>query len=189
MDYCTLATARFSPVVQQIAKRFQELKIEHQIGQLKLKISGFINACGHHHIGHIGILEVERSGIACYQITFGGKANSTTTISEKTELGFSATGLVPAIVRLIAAYLKLSFNQIKTFIQTDRRVGIEPSKQPSIRINLLLLNQRQIIYESDILILFTRPTQAISYPFNFYKKSCRYNQLHPTSLRMQDSRI
>ena len=72
MDYCALATARSIPVAQQIATRFDELKLEHDIGELKIKISGCINACGHHHVGHIGILGLDRAGVENYQITLGG---------------------------------------------------------------------------------------------------------------------
>ena len=128
MDYCALATARSIPIAQEIAKRFRNLKIEHQIGHLKLKISGCINACGHHHVGHIGVLGLERSGAEYYQITLGGEANSTTAIGEKTGPGFSATEIIPAIERLINAYLNLRYNENETFLQTYRRLGIEPFK-------------------------------------------------------------
>ncbi|MGB0905466.1 MAG: nitrite/sulfite reductase, partial [Mangrovicoccus sp.] len=69
MDYCALATARSIPVAQSIATRIEELKIEHEVGELKIKISGCINACGHHHVGHIGILGLDRAGVENYQIT------------------------------------------------------------------------------------------------------------------------
>ena len=72
MDYCALATARSIPIAQDIAKRFYALKLEHDIGPLKIKISGCINACGHHHVGHIGILGLDRAGVENYQITLGG---------------------------------------------------------------------------------------------------------------------
>ena len=71
MDYCALATARSIPIAQEIATRFDELKLEHDIGDLKIKISGCINACGHHHVGHIGILGLDRAGVENYQITLG----------------------------------------------------------------------------------------------------------------------
>jgi hypothetical protein len=71
MDYCALATARSIPIAQQIALRFEELKVEHEVGPLKIKISGCINACGHHHVGHIGILGLDRAGVENYQVTLG----------------------------------------------------------------------------------------------------------------------
>jgi len=77
MDYCALATARSIPVAQQIAARVDELGIEHDIGTLKIKISGCINACGHHHVGHIGILGLDRAGVENYQITLGGDHTQT----------------------------------------------------------------------------------------------------------------
>ena len=72
MDYCALATARSIPIAQDIATHFDALKLEHDIGPLKIKISGCINACGHHHVGHIGILGLDRAGVENYQITLGG---------------------------------------------------------------------------------------------------------------------
>ena len=75
MDYCALATARSIPIAQEIATRFEELKVEHDVGPLKIKISGCINACGHHHVGHIGILGLDRAGVENYQITLGGDAH------------------------------------------------------------------------------------------------------------------
>ncbi|TJV65989.1 MAG: nitrite/sulfite reductase, partial [Mesorhizobium sp.] len=72
LDYCSLATARSIPVAQEISRRFASLERQREIGELKLKISGCINACGHHHVGHIGILGVEKKGSELYQVTLGG---------------------------------------------------------------------------------------------------------------------
>ena len=83
MDYCALATARSIPVAQQIAERIDALKIEHEVGALKIKISGCINACGHHHVGHIGILGLDRAGVENYQITLGGDGTETAAIGER----------------------------------------------------------------------------------------------------------
>lgn len=128
MDYCALATARSIPIAQEIATRFDELKIEHEIGQLKIKISGCINACGHHHVGHIGILGLDRAGVENYQITLGGDGTETTTIGERAGPGFSADEIVPAIERLVTGYLGLRADENETFLQTYRRLGMEPFK-------------------------------------------------------------
>ena len=128
MDYCALATARSIPIAQEIATRFDELKIEHEIGELKIKISGCINACGHHHVGHIGILGLDRAGVENYQITLGGDGTETTTIGERAGPGFSAEEIVPAIERLVTGYLDLRSDDTETFLQTYRRLGMEPFK-------------------------------------------------------------
>ena len=128
MDYCALATARSIPVAQDIANRFDELKLEHDIGHLQIKISGCINACGHHHVGHIGILGLDRAGVENYQITLGGDATETATIGERAGPGFSAEDILPAIERLVLAYLDLRSDQDETFLQTYRRLGLAPFK-------------------------------------------------------------
>ncbi|MDG1998770.1 MAG: nitrite/sulfite reductase [Amylibacter sp.] len=128
MDYCALATARSIPIAQQIATRFDELKLEHNIGALKVKISGCINACGHHHVGHIGILGLDRAGIENYQITLGGDGTETAVIGERAGPGFSYDEIVPAIERLINAYLDIRLDEGETFLQTYRRLGLKPFK-------------------------------------------------------------
>ncbi len=128
MDYCALATARSIPVAQEIATRFDALKLEHDIGALKIKISGCINACGHHHVGHIGILGLDRAGVENYQITLGGDGTQTAAIGERAGPGFSADEIVPAIERLVTGYLDLRSDADETFIQTFRRLGMEPFK-------------------------------------------------------------
>ncbi|MFD0915443.1 nitrite/sulfite reductase [Pseudahrensia aquimaris] len=129
MDYCALATARSIPVAQEISTRFNELKLEHEIGPLKVKISGCINACGHHHVGHIGILGLDRAGVENYQITLGGDGTETMTIGERTGPGFAAEDLVPAIERIIDTYLRERTDQSETFLQAYRRLGGAPFKQ------------------------------------------------------------
>ena len=126
MDYCALATARSIPVAQDIATRFEALKLEHDIGPLKIKISGCINACGHHHVGHIGILGLDRAGVENYQITLGGDGTETTVIGERAGPGFSYDEIVPAIERLLRAYLALRAGRDETFLQTYRRLGLAP---------------------------------------------------------------
>ena len=128
MDYCALATARSIPVAQQIALRFEELKLEHDIGPLKLKISGCINACGHHHVGHIGILGLDRAGVENYQITLGGDGSETAAIGEKVGPGFAYDEIVPAIERIVLHYLDIRAHADETFLQTYRRLGVAPFK-------------------------------------------------------------
>ena len=128
MDYCALATARSIPVAQAIALRFAELKLEHEIGPLKLKISGCINACGHHHVGHIGILGLDRAGVENYQITLGGDGSELAAIGEKVGPGFSYDEIVPAIERIVLTYLDVRRHAEETFLQTYRRLGSAPFK-------------------------------------------------------------
>ena len=128
MDYCALATARSIPIAQEIATRFDELKIENDIGELKIKISGCINACGHHHVGHIGILGLDRAGVENYQITLGGDATETAAIGERTGPGFPAEGVVPAIERIVETYMTERTSPEETFLQTFRRTGMAPFK-------------------------------------------------------------
>jgi sulfite reductase (NADPH) hemoprotein beta-component len=128
MDYCALATARSIPVAQEIATRFEELKLEHEVGPLKIKISGCINACGHHHVGHIGILGLDRAGVENYQITLGGDGSEDASIGEKTGPGFAYDEIVPAIERIIHAYLAMRESADETFLQAYRRAGLAPFK-------------------------------------------------------------
>ena len=128
MDYCALATARSIPVAQQIATRFDALKLEHDVGPLKLKISGCINACGHHHVGHIGILGLDRAGVENYQITLGGDGTEDAALGTRTGPGFSADEIVPAIERIVLAYLDVREGPEETFLQTYRRLGMAPFK-------------------------------------------------------------
>ncbi len=128
MDYCALATARSIPVAQEIATHFEALKLEHEIGPLKIKISGCINACGHHHVGHIGILGLDRAGVENYQITLGGDGTEKAAIGEKTGPGFAYDEIVPAIERILRAYLAVRTHQEETFLDTFRRVGMAPFK-------------------------------------------------------------
>ena len=126
MDYCALATARSIPIAQEISERFHALKLEHEIGELKIKISGCINACGHHHVGHIGILGLDKAGVENYQVTLGGDATETMVLGERAGPGFAADELIPALERLIEAYLQLRESREETFLNTYRRLGAEP---------------------------------------------------------------
>ncbi|MBM2577764.1 nitrite/sulfite reductase [Jannaschia sp. Os4] len=128
MDYCALATARSIPVAQGLATRLDELKLEHEVGALKIKISGCINACGHHHVGHIGILGLDRAGVENYQITLGGDGTETAAIGERTGPGFAYDQVVPAVERIILAYLALRAGPQETFLDAYRRLGMAPFK-------------------------------------------------------------
>jgi sulfite reductase (NADPH) hemoprotein beta-component len=128
MDYCALATARSIPIAQEIATRFDDLKLEHEIGNLKIKISGCINACGHHHVGHIGILGLDRAGVENYQLTLGGDHTETAKVGDRAGRGFAAEELVPAIERVVDTYLDLRTGKDEEFIETYRRLGLAPFK-------------------------------------------------------------
>ncbi|MBO6481695.1 MAG: nitrite/sulfite reductase [Pelagibacteraceae bacterium] len=128
MDYCKLATARSIPIAKQIATRFCELKTERDIGPLKIKISGCINACGHHHVGHIGILGLDRRGVENYQITLGGDGTEDAHIGKRTGPGFSADKLMKAIEAIINVYLNDRKDRNETFLNFYRRVGLSPFK-------------------------------------------------------------
>jgi len=128
MDYCALATARSIPIAQEIATHFDALKLERDIGPMKIKISGCINACGHHHVGHIGILGLDKAGVENYQITLGGDGTETATIGERTGPGFAAEDLIPAIEAIVETYLDLRHTADETFLDAYRRLGARPFK-------------------------------------------------------------
>jgi len=127
LDYCDLANARSIPIAKDIAKRFENLDRQHDIGELKIKISGCINACGHHHAGHIGILGVDKKGVEYYQILLGGSGAEDATVGNIMGPGFSAHDIGPAVERVVDTYVKLRQNG-ERFLDTYRRVGMEPFK-------------------------------------------------------------
>jgi sulfite reductase (NADPH) hemoprotein beta-component len=129
LDYCALANARSIPVAQEISQRFASLERQHRIGELKLKISGCINACGHHHVGHIGILGVEKKGTELYQITLGGSADENASIGEIIGRGFTAEEITDAIETVVETYLRQRSGEDEIFIETYRRVGAQPFRQ------------------------------------------------------------
>ncbi|RMC36091.1 nitrite/sulfite reductase [Paracoccus alkanivorans] len=128
MDYCTLATARSIPIAQEIAEHFRAEGLEEEIGKLNIRISGCINACGHHHLGHIGILGLDRAGVENYQITLGGDGYDIPAIGQRAGAGFPAEEVVPAIDRLLRAYLELREDALEPFIDAYRRLGPAPFK-------------------------------------------------------------
>ncbi|MDA0650197.1 MAG: nitrite/sulfite reductase [Proteobacteria bacterium] len=126
MDYCALATARSIPIGQQIAIRYHHL--EPELGPLKIKISGCINACGHHHVGDIGILGLDKAGVENYQITLGGRVGMEAALGEKMGPGFSEPELLLALDRLFEAYLALRLGSDEVFSDTVKRLGTSPFK-------------------------------------------------------------
>ena len=128
LDYCSLANARSIPVAQKIAQRFSDLDRQRTLGELKLKISGCINACGHHHAGHIGILGVDRKGTENYQLLLGGSGAEDTSLGKITGPGFDEDGVVDAIERVTDKYLELREGG-ERFLDTYRRVGFDPFKE------------------------------------------------------------
>ena len=128
LDYCSLANARSIPVAQKIATRFADLDRQRDLGELKLKISGCINACGHHHAGHIGILGVDRKGVENYQLTFGGSGAEDVSIGKIIGPGFDEDGVVDAVEKATEVYKNLREGD-ERFLDTYRRVGLDPFKE------------------------------------------------------------
>ncbi len=129
LDYCALANARSISVAQNISNRFADLARQRDIGELKLKISGCINACGHHHVGHIGILGVEKKGTELYQVTLGGSGDENTSIGDIIGRGFGPDEITDAIETVVETYLGLRLNRDEKFLDAYRRVGAAPFKE------------------------------------------------------------
>ena len=128
LDYCNLANARSIPVAQRISERFADLKRQHDIGELKVKISGCINACGHHHVGHIGILGVDKKGTEFYQITLGGSADENAAIGRIVGPAFSYDDVVDAVETIVDTYVAIRRDG-ERFADTVARVGLAPFKE------------------------------------------------------------
>jgi sulfite reductase (NADPH) hemoprotein beta-component len=128
LDYCALANARSIPVAQEISERFGAPERQAEIGELKIKISGCINACGHHHVGHIGLLGVEKKGAELYQITLGGSADNNTSVGDIIGRGFEPEKVTDAIETVVDTYLGLRLSPTETFLEAYRRVGQQPFK-------------------------------------------------------------
>jgi len=128
LDYCALANARSLPLAQKITDRFADIGRQKTLGELKLKISGCINACGHHHAGHIGILGVDRKGVENYQLLLGGAESADTSLGTITGPGFSEDGVVDAIEKVTDVYLAQR-DAGERFLDTYRRIGMAPFKE------------------------------------------------------------
>jgi len=129
LDFCALANARSIPISQAISRKFAAPERQREIGELKIKISGCINACGHHHAGHIGILGVEKKGTELYQITVGGDGTETASIGSILGPGFVADEVPDAIERLVDFYLGQRQGAGERFIDAFRRLGEAPFKE------------------------------------------------------------
>ena len=128
LDYCALANARSIPLAQEISNRFADLDRQHNVGPLKIKISGCINACGHHHVGHIGILGVDRKGKEYYQISLGGSADENTSVGKILGPSFDEHSITDAVETVVNTYLGLR-TEGEAFLAAVSRVGLDPFKE------------------------------------------------------------
>jgi sulfite reductase (NADPH) hemoprotein beta-component len=129
LDYCSLANARSIPIAQEITRRFHNLDLQRDLGRLHVNISGCINACGHHHVGHIGILGVEKNGEEFYQITLGGKADENATLGTLIGPAVPYAQVADVVEDIAAAYLELRQRPDELFIDTVKRTGVEPFRE------------------------------------------------------------
>ena len=128
LDYCALANARAIPIAQHIAERFADPDTAENIGELKIKISGCINACGHHHVGHIGILGVDKKGEEFYQLTLGGSGAEDAEVGKILGAAIPAARVTDAVDELVAVYLR-ERQPGERFLDTYRRTGLAPFKE------------------------------------------------------------
>ncbi|HEY0846691.1 MAG TPA: nitrite/sulfite reductase, partial [Noviherbaspirillum sp.] len=126
-DFCALANAKSIPIAADIAERFDNLDFQHDIGEIELNISGCINSCGHHHVGHIGILGVDKDGSEWYQVSIGGAQGNESSIGKIIGPSFSAHQMPEVIDRILKVYLRERIED-ERFIDTARRVGVMPFK-------------------------------------------------------------
>ncbi|HEX5775806.1 MAG TPA: nitrite/sulfite reductase, partial [Caulobacteraceae bacterium] len=128
LDYCALANARAIPIAQHIAERFADQERAELIGELKIKISGCINACGHHHVGHIGILGVDKKGEEFYQLSLGGSGAEDASLAQILGPALPAGRVSDAVETLVETYLKVRDGE-ERFLDTYRRLGMAPFKE------------------------------------------------------------
>jgi sulfite reductase (NADPH) hemoprotein beta-component len=129
LDYCSLANARSIPIAQEITRRFHDLDRQRNLGRLHINISGCINACGHHHVGHIGILGVEKNGEEFYQITLGGKADEDAVLGTLMGPAVPYAQVADVVEDIAAAYLELRQRPDELFVDTVKRLGVEPFRE------------------------------------------------------------
>jgi sulfite reductase (NADPH) hemoprotein beta-component len=129
LDYCSLANARSIPIAQELTRRFRNSDLARDLGRLHINISGCINACGHHHVGHIGILGVEKNGEEFYQITLGGKADENATLGTLIGPAVPYAQVADVVEDIAAAYLELRQRPDELFIDTVKRTGVEPFRE------------------------------------------------------------
>jgi sulfite reductase (NADPH) hemoprotein beta-component len=128
LDYCALANARSIPLADDINRRFVEIDELADIGELKINISGCMNACGHHHVGHIGILGVDKRGQEYFQLTLGGSSDQNASLGDRLGPGLPQEDVPDAIAAIVDRYKRLR-NKGERFLDTYRRVGIAPFKE------------------------------------------------------------
>src|SRR5919204_2886930 len=129
LDYCSLANARSIPIAQELTRRFANHDTANLIGRLHINISGCINACGHHHVGHIGILGVEKNGEEVYQITIGGRADENAALGTLIGPGVPYAEVADVVEDIVEAYLALRERPDELFIDTVKRLGVEPFRE------------------------------------------------------------
>ena len=129
LDYCSLANTRSIPVAQDISRRFANLDTQREIGKLHINISGCINACGHHHVGHIGLLGVEKNGEEFFQVTLGGRADQNAELGALLGPAVPYAEVVDVIEDVVAAYIELRERPDELFLDTVTRIGVEPFKE------------------------------------------------------------
>ncbi|QDP22271.1 nitrite/sulfite reductase [Bradyrhizobium cosmicum] len=129
LDYCSLANARSIPIAQELTRRFANHELANLIGRLHINISGCINACGHHHVGHIGILGVEKNGEEVYQITIGGRADENAALGNLIGPGVKFDEVADVVEDIVEAYLALRERPEELFVDTVKRLGVEPFKE------------------------------------------------------------
>ena len=148
-DFCALANARSLPIAEAITERYQDMDELHDLGEIDLHISGCINSCGHHHSGHIGILGVDKDGQEWYQVTLGGSDGSTlsgpATPGKVIGPSFAAAEVPDVIEAVLDTYRirrALAANRLESFIDTVRRVGIEPFRDAANQVRVSTGNGR-----------------------------------------------
>jgi sulfite reductase (NADPH) hemoprotein beta-component len=129
LDYCNLASARSIPIALQIMQRFDRIDYVNDLGDVNLNISGCVNACGHHHVGNLGLLGVDRNGEEFYQLTLGGSSGPTSSIGQIIGKSFSKDEIVDAVAKVLETYLAERSSDEETFLETYRRVGQKPFKE------------------------------------------------------------
>ncbi len=128
-DFCSLANAKSIPVAEAIQRRFDDLDYLHDIGELDLNISGCINSCGHHHVGHIGILGVDKAGEEWYQVSIGGAQGDRAALGKVIGPSFAQEEIPGVVERLIECYIASREHEDERFIETVQRIGLEPFKK------------------------------------------------------------
>ena len=128
LDFCSLANAGSIPIAKQINEKFDDMDYLHDIGDIKIKMSGCMNACGHHHVGHIGILGVDKKGEEFYQLTLGGSSENDASLGDRLGPAIAKTEVAIVIGKLLDVYVRLR-EENERFLDTYRRVGIDPFKE------------------------------------------------------------